>query len=70
MIILPGEKEESGTEGDNAAESGEMEQTNSSYIEEDGKQNVQNENGDVKETLEKTEDKKEEKAAYEDGSCL
>lgn len=35
-------------------ESGEKEQTNSSYIEEDGKQNVQNENGDVKETLEKT----------------
>lgn len=31
-----------------------MEQTNSSYIEEDGKQNVQNENGDVRETLEKT----------------
>lgn len=70
LIILPGEKEESGTEGNNAAESGEKEQTNSSYIEEDGKQNVQNENGDVKETLEKTEDKKEEKAAYEDGSCL
>ena len=85
LIILPGEKEESGTQGDNAAgqlrpfliprptyfrknelnyvffclnvESGEMEQTNSSYVEEDDKQNVQSENVDVKESREKTGNK-------------
>ena len=38
-------------------ESGEMEQTNSSYVEEDDKQNVQSENVDVKESLEKTGNK-------------
>ena len=38
-------------------ESGEMEETNPSYVEEDDKQNVQSGNVDVKESLEKTGNK-------------
>ena len=34
--------------------SGGIEQANSSYVEEDGNQNLQNENGDLKESLQET----------------